>query len=137
MAIGRVKDTVLKVFGNDYPTHDGTCVRDYLHVMDLAAGHLLAFDALEPGSIDKVSWSQIPALDAAPALKTPAAAERHDVFKDLGPKDAKFRAFNLGKGRGQSVFEIVEAMKKTTGKPFETEVIGRRYGSCFKAYKQR
>ncbi|KIJ53994.1 hypothetical protein M422DRAFT_24986 [Sphaerobolus stellatus SS14] len=128
MAIGRVKDAVLKVFGNDYPTPDGTCVRDYLHVMDLAAGHLLALDALEPGSIDKASWASISALDAAPALKTPAAAERHDVFAELGPKDGKFRAFNLGKGHGQSVFDIVKAMKKASGKHFETEVVGRRLG---------
>ncbi|GJJ13567.1 hypothetical protein Clacol_007822 [Clathrus columnatus] len=128
MAIGRVKDKVLKVFGNDYPTRDGTCVRDYLHVMDLAAGHLLALDALDPGSIDKQSWASIPALHAAPALKTPAAAERHDVFRDMKPKEGKFRAFNLGTGRGQSVLEIVEAMKKATGKEFLTEVIGRRLG---------
>lgn len=95
--------------------------------MDLAAGHLLALDALDPGSIDKGSWSSIPALDASPALKTPAAAQRHDVFAALGEKEGKFRAFNLGKGRGQSVFDIVEAMRKATGITFSTEVIGRRY----------
>ncbi|KAF8347064.1 THO complex subunit 1 transcription elongation factor-domain-containing protein [Amanita rubescens] len=50
MAIGRVKDSTLEVFGNDYPTPDGTCVRDYLHVLDLASGHLLALDALSEGS---------------------------------------------------------------------------------------
>ena len=94
--------------------------------MDLAAGHLLALDALEPGCIDKCSWASIPSLDAAPALKTPAAAQRHDVFAALGEKQGKFRAFNLGKGRGQSVLEIVEAMRKTTGIAFETEIIGRR-----------
>lgn len=38
---------VLKVFGNDYPTHDGTGVRDYLHVCDLASGHLAAIEKLE------------------------------------------------------------------------------------------
>ena len=37
----------LAVFGNDYPTHDGTGVRDYIHVVDLAEGHLRALDALE------------------------------------------------------------------------------------------
>jgi UDP-glucose 4-epimerase len=36
----------LTVFGSDYPTRDGTCVRDYIHVTDLAAAHLLAFDAM-------------------------------------------------------------------------------------------
>jgi UDP-glucose 4-epimerase len=34
------------IFGDDYPTRDGTCVRDYIHVIDLAAAHLLAFEAL-------------------------------------------------------------------------------------------
>jgi UDP-glucose 4-epimerase len=40
VAIGKLK--VLSVFGNDYPTHDGTGVRDYIHVLDLAEGHLAA-----------------------------------------------------------------------------------------------
>ena len=39
----------LKVFGSDYPTPDGTCVRDYIHVCDLAGAHLLALDHLEAG----------------------------------------------------------------------------------------
>ncbi|MEV5706667.1 UDP-glucose 4-epimerase GalE [Actinoallomurus sp. NPDC052274] len=37
------------VFGTDYPTADGTCVRDYIHVVDLAEAHLLALDACAPG----------------------------------------------------------------------------------------
>lgn len=36
----------IKIFGQDYPTHDGTCVRDYIHVHDLARAHLLAFNSL-------------------------------------------------------------------------------------------
>ena len=40
---------VLSVFGEDYPTPDGTGVRDYIHVVDLAAGHLAALEALESG----------------------------------------------------------------------------------------
>ena len=45
VAVGR-RDELL-VFGNDYPTHDGTGVRDYIHVVDLAAGHLAALEALD------------------------------------------------------------------------------------------
>jgi UDP-glucose 4-epimerase len=45
VAVGRRKE--LAVFGNDYPTHDGTGVRDYIHVVDLAAGHLAALEALD------------------------------------------------------------------------------------------
>ncbi|HEY0759184.1 MAG TPA: UDP-glucose 4-epimerase GalE [Acidisarcina sp.] len=45
VALGRRAS--IKIFGQDYPTPDGTCVRDYIHVSDLARAHLLAFEALE------------------------------------------------------------------------------------------
>ena len=51
IAVGKVKE--LSVYGNDYPTHDGTGVRDYIHVLDLAAGHVKALQKLEenPGLV--------------------------------------------------------------------------------------
>ncbi|MBR1938472.1 MAG: UDP-glucose 4-epimerase GalE [Spirochaetales bacterium] len=48
VAVGRRE--ALGVFGNDYPTHDGTGVRDYIHVVDLAKGHVCALKKLKPGS---------------------------------------------------------------------------------------
>jgi len=45
MAMGKLPE--LAVFGNDYPTSDGTGVRDYIHVMDLAVGHLRALEAMQ------------------------------------------------------------------------------------------
>jgi len=45
VALGRAED--VKIFGTDYPTGDGTCIRDYIHVSDLARAHLLALEALE------------------------------------------------------------------------------------------
>jgi UDP-glucose 4-epimerase len=48
-ALGRRAE--LEVYGNDYPTPDGTCLRDYVHVTDLADAHLLALDRLERSSI--------------------------------------------------------------------------------------
>jgi UDP-glucose 4-epimerase/UDP-arabinose 4-epimerase len=42
-------DQVLQVFGDDYPTPDGTCIRDYIHVDDLAAAHIAAIDHLHGG----------------------------------------------------------------------------------------
>lgn len=47
VAVGKLKE--LPVYGNDYPTPDGTGVRDYIHVVDLARGHLAALDALRRG----------------------------------------------------------------------------------------
>jgi UDP-glucose 4-epimerase len=51
VAVGKLKE--LSVFGNDYPTPDGTGVRDYIHVVDLARGHLAALTALagKPGLV--------------------------------------------------------------------------------------
>ena len=47
VASGELKE--LSIFGNDYPTHDGTGVRDYIHVVDLAKGHLKAIENMKPG----------------------------------------------------------------------------------------
>ena len=47
VAVGKMP--FLRVFGNDYPTHDGTGVRDYIHVVDLAKGHVKALDRIKAG----------------------------------------------------------------------------------------
>lgn len=51
VAVGKLKE--LGVFGNDYDTHDGTGVRDYIHVVDLALGHVKAIEKLNdnPGIV--------------------------------------------------------------------------------------
>ncbi|ORY35833.1 putative galactose metabolism-related protein [Naematelia encephala] len=104
MASGRVKSD-LKVFGNDYPTPDGTCVRDYLHVMDLAEGHVLALDALDKSKSEP------------------------GIFAPVDPKkDGYFRAFNLGKGKGMSVLNMIDAMHKASGFDYKYEIVGRRLG---------
>ncbi len=48
VALGQRED--IKIFGDDYPTPDGTCIRDYIHVDDLATAHILALESLEPRS---------------------------------------------------------------------------------------
>jgi len=84
------KRSHLNVFGNDWPTPDGTGVRDYLHVMDLASGHLRAFEHAS--------------------------------------RQAGWTAFNLGTGRGVSVFELVRAFERATGQPVPHKLAPRRAG---------
>jgi len=97
MAVGKYREPGLKVFGNDYPTPDGTCVRDYIHILDLAEGHLHAMVALDDDS----------------------------KFPDV---NCKYRAFNLGKGVGMSVLNMIDAMRKVTGYAYPYEIVGRRPG---------
>lgn len=47
VARGEIKE--LSIYGDDYPTPDGTCLRDYIHVMDLAGGHVAVMDKMDPG----------------------------------------------------------------------------------------
>lgn len=103
IAVGREKSD-LKVFGNDYPgSPDGTCVRDYLHIMDLAGGHVLALDAM-----------------TVPSSET-------NIYSNCDPvKDGNYRAFNLGRGKGMSVLTMIEAMRKATGFEYKYEIVGRR-----------
>ncbi|WP_405519768.1 UDP-glucose 4-epimerase GalE [Streptomyces canus] len=49
LQVAQGRREAISVFGEDYPTPDGTCVRDYIHVADLADAHLLALKAAEPG----------------------------------------------------------------------------------------
>lgn len=87
-ALGKIKD--FRIYGGDFPTDDGTCVRDYIHVNDLVDAHLLALEYLFGGG-------------------------KSDVF-------------NLGNGKGFSVFEVIETARKVTGLPLKVEVGPRREG---------
>ena len=77
--------------GDDYPTPDGTCVRDYLHVQDLALAHV-------------------------------EAARRLDAGDDLEP------VYNLGSGDGLSVRQVMDAVARVTGEPFDPVIEPRRAG---------
>ena len=50
MQVAAGKRSHVEIFGDDYPTADGTCVRDYIHVVDLARAHILALNVLTDGS---------------------------------------------------------------------------------------
>ena len=79
----------MAIFGEDFPTIDGTGVRDYIHVDDLADAHVKAIDYLETNSSD---------------------------------------IFNAGYGKGYSVKEVIETMKKVTNTNFQVDIAQRRAG---------
>ena len=79
-----------QIYGDDYPTRDGTCIRDYIHVVDLAVAHVAAARALESG-------------------------KRADVY-------------NIGRGEGVTVREVLDVVCDVTGIEFTPDVVGRRAG---------
>ncbi len=87
VALGRRAS--IKIFGQGYPTKDGTCVRDYIHVQDLAEAHLLALRAL----------GEHPRL-----------------------------IYNIGNGQGFTVREVIDSVRRTTGKPIMVEECPPRAG---------
>jgi UDP-glucose 4-epimerase len=80
----------MEVFGTDYPTPDGTCIRDYIHVTDLIGAHMLALNHLDRGGESLV--------------------------------------VNCGYGHGYSVSEVIETVRKVSGKPVEARFAPRRAG---------
>jgi len=86
-AMGKRED--IKIFGTNYPTHDGTCVRDYIHIEDLCRAHLLALKQLD--------------------------------------NQREIRC-NLGNERGHSVREVIETVKKVSGKEIKITETENRPG---------
>ena len=81
----------LTVFGEDYPTPDGTCVRDYIHVADLADAHLLALEATAPtdGRTNEALVCNLGSgggFSVREVLNTTAALVGHDVPHTIGPR---------------------------------------------------
>ncbi len=83
------KRSEIKIFGTDYDTRDGTCIRDYIHIDDLCRAHLLALDRLN---------------------------ERREIV------------CNLGNERGHSVREVIETVRKVSGRDFKIVEAERRPG---------
>jgi UDP-glucose 4-epimerase len=79
----------IKIFGTDYPTEDGTCVRDYIHIEDICKAHLLALKKLD--------------------------AESELVY-------------NLGNGTGYSVRQVIDTVRRVSGKAINVIETGRRPG---------
>jgi len=88
-AMGKISE--IKIYGTDYPTADGTCIRDYIHIDDLCRAHLLALNGLEQ-SCELV--------------------------------------YNLGNGKGYSVREVIETVKRVSGRDFKVVSAERRAGDA-------
>ena len=94
MKVSRGEIAELSVYGDDYPTEDGSGVRDYIHVVDLAKGHVAAIEHMKPGVL----------------------------------------VYNLGTGRGTSVFEMIAAFEEAGEKKLPYKVVGRRAGDLAEMY---
>lgn len=84
-------DTPVSVYGGDWPTPDGSCIRDYVHVEDLADAHRVAVEALERGELTE-------------------------------------GVFNVGRGEGVSVLQMLAAVERAVGRPVPRHIMGRRAG---------
>jgi UDP-glucose 4-epimerase len=90
----------VSIFGVDYPTPDGTCVRDYIHVEDLAEAHLLALES----------------------------TDLSDSRTGASPETGIALALNLGTAVGFSVREVLDAAERITGEPVAVKIAPRRVG---------
>ena len=106
VAVGKLKQ--LSVFGSDYDTVDGTGVRDFIHVVDLAKGHVAALDYINHNQSQK---------------------DQSQPEQGLG-----FEAINLGTGNGSSVLQLVEAFEKVTGQKVPYQLSARRPGDIAACY---
>ena len=78
----------LTLFGDDYPTKDGTCVRDYIHVADLARAHLLALGACQPGQHRIYNLGSESGFSNLEVLAECRAVTGVDIPAEIGPRRA-------------------------------------------------
>ena len=76
----------LTLFGGDYPTPDGTCVRDYIHVADLAQAHLMALDACQPGQHRVYNLGSESGSSNLEVLAECRAVTGVDIPAEIGPR---------------------------------------------------
>lgn len=101
------------VFGSSYNTQDGTGVRDYIHVSDLAKGHLAALRKLDPAAED-------------PSITISAEAQQSEPH---------YAVYNLGTGHGYSVLEILKAFSQACGVDVPFQISGSRAGDPWNRHR--
>jgi UDP-glucose 4-epimerase len=95
----------LSVFGDDYETEDGTCIRDYIHVMDVADAHFAAANFLYE-------------------------REKENETNEVYTVEPVFEIVNIGTGYGKSVAEMIEITETVVGKKIPYVVVERRAGDA-------
>jgi UDP-glucose 4-epimerase len=86
LEVARGERAALRVFGDDYPTPDGTCVRDYIHVDDLARAHLLALDAARPGEHRVYNLGNGEGFSVLPVVDAVRTVTGHPVPVERAPR---------------------------------------------------
>jgi UDP-glucose 4-epimerase len=76
----------VKIFGDDYETPDGTCVRDYIHVMDLADAHVRALGAIEPGRAKAFNLGNGEGFSVSQVIETCRKVTGHPIPAELAPR---------------------------------------------------
>lgn len=104
--------TTLGVFGDDYPTPDGTCIRDFIHIADLSRAHVKA--------IEYLIQNETPDLTSN---STNSNANRKS-----------YEVFNIGTGKGTSVMELIKTFERVNGITLNLEIKERRDGDQATTY---
>ena len=120
VAVGKRPE--LGVFGNDYPTPDGTGVRDYIHVVDLAKAHVAALQCFGPTS----QVSSLKSQDSSFKIQDSSFKFQVSSFKS--------HIYNIGTGHGYSVLDMVNAFVRVNGVPVPYSIKPRRPGDIATCY---
>ncbi len=88
LEVAQGKREQIEVFGNDYSTPDGTCIRDYVHVDDLASAHLAAIQRLEPGKRIQLNLGTGQGASVQQVIETCREVTRHAIPAKHSPRRA-------------------------------------------------
>ncbi|MFK7801562.1 MAG: UDP-glucose 4-epimerase GalE [Anaerolineae bacterium] len=88
LEVAQGKRDKITIFGDDYDTPDGTCVRDYIHIVDLAEAHILTMRALEDGPSRKYNLGNGKGYSIREVIETARQVTGHPIPAEVGPRRA-------------------------------------------------